>query len=323
MIDTTKGLASGEADLTQRLDTSSGDEISETNGWVNSFIDRIQNTLADVKTVSAKNSNITNNFSTISKQIMSRVTDSAKTLESLNEQGREIHHSVSSSLEFTKNAESTIENTKENLNQTREILYDLVSKVETNAHKELELSDKLTSLTTDASQAKDVLTVISDIADQTNLLALNAAIEAARAGEHGRGFAVVADEVRQLAERTQKSLSEINATIGVIVQSIMDASGEMNDNSKNTQELIELSSKAQEYMDKSYNEMDESIHAVNESSKSSVEVSNSVEDMIARISEVHKSGEENVEQVKKMESSLNELQSASTEINEKLESFKT
>lgn len=323
MINTTKELASGEADLTKRLDITSRDEIAETNGWVNSFIERIQTTLKDVKSTNVKSSEVTKEFSHISRQIMDRVSGSAKTLESLNDSGRDIYSTISSSLEFTKNAEQTIEQTKENLNQTKEILYDLVSKVETNAHKELELSDKLNALTTDANQAKDVLTVISDIADQTNLLALNAAIEAARAGEHGRGFAVVADEVRQLAERTQKSLAEINATIGVIVQAIMDASGEMNHNSKNTQELITLSSKAQEFMDKSYEKMDESIEAVSETSKSSDQVSKSVEEMLTRISEVNKSGEENVEQVKNMEHSLGELQTASNEMNKKLESFRT
>jgi len=121
---------------------------------------------------------------------------------------------------------------------------------------ELSVSQNLQSLTHNAEDIKGILNIISDISDKTNLLALNAAIEAARAGEHGRGFAVVADEVRKLAESTQKSLTEINASVNVIVQSISDASSSVEENAKVALELVEISKELQSSLSEASSEVE-------------------------------------------------------------------
>ncbi|QOP44785.1 methyl-accepting chemotaxis protein [Sulfurimonas paralvinellae] len=121
---------------------------------------------------------------------------------------------------------------------------------------EIAVSDNLKSLTANAEDIKGILTIISDISDKTNLLALNAAIEAARAGEHGRGFAVVADEVRKLAENTQRSLSEINASVNVIVQSIADASGSVEANAQSALELVAISKELQSSLSEANQEVE-------------------------------------------------------------------
>ena len=151
------------------------------------------------------------------------------------QQNKEQQDKIEDSSKELQAAMSKLNN--ETINELDTIVEDTTQKLQVANERESEMANELISLEERAISVKEVVNVIKDIADQTNLLALNAAIEAARAGEHGRGFAVVSDEVRSLAEKTQKSLQEIDISINSVVESISKSSMQMNQNSKDVESI--------------------------------------------------------------------------------------
>ncbi len=213
MLESLKDIASGEGDLTKRITQNSGDEIGELIHWFNQFMEKLHSSISTVmKSIDplTKVSNDLGDMTTKTAQItdeQSRATDEVtRSVDEMFSSVQNVAVNASSAANAAKEADAEAKAGRIVVTQSVESINDLASEVERAANV-------IKKLEADTENVGTILDVIKGIAEQTNLLALNAAIEAARAGEQGRGFAVVADEVRTLASRTQDSTQEIQRVI--------------------------------------------------------------------------------------------------------------
>ncbi len=213
VVERIKDIAEGEGDLTTKLDDSSNDELGELAYWFNTFVSKLRTMITDINgyatelTTNAEHmSTVTDRTSTGIKQQQSETDQVATAMNQMSETVQKVARNASSAASAANEADNEASKGKIVVKETIEAIDSLAAEVE-------KAGTVIQKLEEDSNGIGVVLDVIRGIAEQTNLLALNAAIEAARAGEQGRGFAVVADEVRTLAQRTQQSTQEIRAII--------------------------------------------------------------------------------------------------------------
>ncbi|MDL0089705.1 cache domain-containing protein [Campylobacter sp. PS10] len=318
-----KDIKEGKGDLTYKFEISSNDEISTMRGSINDLLGGFKNAIESQKFSSNENLMISKNLSQTSTSANELILKQSKIVLSTTQTAKDMQEKIEESLKEAQKSSENLNQTRSYINEVGEAVLGLSDEINAVAQTEISLSESIKELTANAEGIKSVLEVISDIADQTNLLALNAAIEAARAGEHGRGFAVVADEVRNLAERTQNSLSEIQSSINLIVEGIVKTSEQITQNAKKADDLTKISASIDEKISTMNRLMDETFSLTKNATAQYISTSERLNSVAVSVKSIDEISEQNAKSMNEITKLAVQLSDMTQRLNESLNKFKT
>jgi len=315
-------IAAGGGDLTRRLPTDSGDEVAALAHNFNRVMEQIGSIIKNVIVVTEK---VRNNVRVVAGATDSTVSSTGQQLKEIEQIAAALQELSHSADEVARHAGATAERTRETarfaeqgsqvVTSSRDTVTRLTDQIRGTA-------EKISTLKHSSENIGSVMAVIRSIAEQTNLLALNAAIEAARAGEQGRGFAVVADEVRSLAQKTQSSTEEIGSIIVQLQRAADEAHQAMNTSIASVQETLETSTKVEESLNRIRTNIDtinEMNHQIATASDEQSSVANEVSKNISAIHNLSERVSENAQVI--LKNSV-QLEGESVELKRQMDSFR-
>jgi methyl-accepting chemotaxis protein len=299
------------------------EEIHQVVGVIEDFRGHVRGSLTEAQTAARRNAEIAAELSGGANEIEMRMTNTVRIAGSTTMSAERIRSELDELAGEARAARDELVAGRDTLETTHREMDEMLTALEGSVAQSDALSQRFAELSASVSQINQILSAVSEIADQTNLLALNAAIEAARAGEQGRGFAVVADEVRKLAERTQTSLTEINRTVGGIVGGIEDTSGRMQEQARHMQQLAAESAKIERIMADTQGMIGRSVELADKTSAVSASLQNDVEGVVGSMRELDGLAQQNARSVEGIAVTVRELNAQSSRLDSALGRFTT
>lgn len=234
-----KDISSGDGDLTARVSVESKDEIGQLAGSFNQFVEKIHQTISEVIEASKEVRDEMVNIGNVTKSISTGASQQQQESDAVATAVHEMSATSETVSQHANEAATASQSASNEANNAKLVLGETIISIQSLSTEIAQAGEVINTLEHDVKNISSILDVIRGIADQTNLLALNAAIEAARAGEQGRGFAVVADEVRSLASKTQDSTGEIQNMIEKLQKGAQQAVKVMTSSQTNSEETVQ------------------------------------------------------------------------------------